>query len=134
VKVLAISPSKQEVIVGGMNMLRLLKIEPDLSIKTIVRNISNNKQAGQRGATEIKWNQRQPNMVITSRIQQISVWDLSGGNVNLVKRYEQKNKVVSLSWDPFNEGRFISASGGSITLWDNSIDKQVMCLENINNV
>ena len=133
-KVLAISPSKQEVIVGGMNMLRLLKIEPDLSIKTIVRNISNNKQAGQRGATEIKWNQRQPNMVITSRIQQISVWDLSGGNVNLVKRYEQKNKVVSLSWDPFNEGRFISASGGSITLWDNSIDKQVMCLENINNV
>jgi WD40 repeat protein len=122
------------VIVGGMNMLRLLKIEPDLSIKTIVRNISNNKQAGQRGATEIKWNQRQPNMVITSRIQQISVWDLSGGNVNLVKRYEQKNKVVSLSWDPFNEGRFISASGGSITLWDNSIDKQVMCLENINNV
>ena len=115
-------------------MLRLLKIEPDLSIKTIVRNIGMNKQAGQRGATEIKWNQRQPNMVITSRIQQISVWDLSGGNVNLVKRYEQKNKVVSLSWDPFNEGRFISASGGSITLWDNSIDKQVMCLENINNV
>ncbi len=42
-KVLAIAPSKQEVIVGGMNMLRLLKIEPDLSIKTIVRNIGMNK-------------------------------------------------------------------------------------------
>ena len=43
VKVLAIAPSKQEVIVGVMNMLRLLKIEPDLSIKTIVRNIGINK-------------------------------------------------------------------------------------------
>ncbi len=73
-------------------------------------------------------------MVITAKIQQISVWDLGGSNVNLVKRYDQKNKVVSLSWDPFNESRFISASGGTITLWDTTMDRQGMCLENSNNV
>lgn len=54
VKVLAVGPSKQEVIVGGHNgrsknnsfivlnhlliVLRMLKIEPDLSIKQVVRN------------------------------------------------------------------------------------------------
>jgi hypothetical protein len=68
-KVLAIGPSKQEVIVGGHNILRLLKIEPDLSIRSLGRNFGVSKQAGgQAGATEIKWNQRQPNMVITSKI------------------------------------------------------------------
>jgi hypothetical protein len=73
-------------------------------------------------------------MVITSKIQRISVWDLGGSNINLVKRYDEEQKVVSLSWDPFNEGRFISASGGSITLWDTSMDRQGMSLKNINNV
>jgi len=55
VKVLAIGPSKQEVLVGGPNsksclftscflVLKLLKIEPDLSIKQeVVRNIGNKK-------------------------------------------------------------------------------------------
>ena len=43
VKVLAIGPSKQEVIVGGHNVLKLLKIEPDLSIKNVVRNFGVNK-------------------------------------------------------------------------------------------
>ena len=42
--------------------------------------------------------------------------------------------VVSLSWDPFNQGRFISAQGGCITLWDTSMERTGIILKNSNNV
>lgn len=85
-------------------------------------------------------------MVITSKIQRINVWDLGGNNISIVKKCmyiflllkyaidDEEQKVVSLSWDPFNEGRFISASGGCITLWDTSMDRQGLTLKNSNNV
>ena len=41
-------------------------------------------------------------MIITSRIQVINVWDLAANNLVSLKKYDEEQKVLSLSWDPFN--------------------------------
>jgi hypothetical protein len=47
---------------------------------------------------------------------------------------DEEQKVISLSWDPFNASRFISASGGSIKLWEITMDRAVMSLHRLNTV
>ena len=75
----------------------MLKIEEDMSIKTELKNLNTKGANGIKGGFEIKWNQSKSlmikqssivnhNLVLTSKISSINVWDINNKNALSIKR------------------------------------------------
>ena len=72
---MAISPARDSVLVGGRDgkglrnnrvALKLLRIELDMSIKVVSKNLTPGK-TGDKGAFEIKWNPSKLSVSLTHR-------------------------------------------------------------------
>ena len=80
------------------------------------------------GATQVKWNRRNPHVLASSHDNKVYIWDERKGSIPLRKIEAHDSKVNGLDFSRTEEFKVLTCSNDrTVKLWDYSSDEALQC-------